>query len=431
MYKKICAILVAPTVLCFSLYGMMPENASLESIDSNLSIAAHVKAIEDNRYAWLPGNIETLVKNIDVNAIDDQQNTRLHYAVLLHMFSEAVDLINLGADATKINVKRQDPLALLSDLLTHETDQALKQNLENGYHQILTALAKQPALRFSNNETLLHKAVEAQDLNLVQELLRNAADPNATNDQNQTPLHYSVYHFQTPLSKKIVVALLEKGANADARSGDGQTAIHALVQNYFYYHKQNEPSFNTDTLEVIDTLLKRMQNKNSQDLRGNTPLYVLVAGIKESDPKSYPYRLIKRMLIRGANPNIQNKDGFTPLHAAVNNANLNLVELLLSYGANPHLRTYAPRTQQQIQAKAALIPDKTPRELAIQNRSVMTTVPLSIQLNIERALLTAEKTKVAPVNLPALEHQQPAAASLINALDELTTKLQELQLIKE
>jgi len=48
--------------------------------------------------------------------------------------------------------------------------------------------------------------------------------------------------------------------------------------------------------------------------------------------------LIARTLLEaGADPNAQQQGGFTPLHQAVHNNNLELTQLLLSHGANPHV----------------------------------------------------------------------------------------------
>lgn len=47
--------------------------------------------------------------------------------------------------------------------------------------------------------------------------------------------------------------------------------------------------------------------------------------------------IAKHLLDAGADPNAQQEGGFTALHEAVLNEDLELAELLLSYGANPHV----------------------------------------------------------------------------------------------
>ena len=47
--------------------------------------------------------------------------------------------------------------------------------------------------------------------------------------------------------------------------------------------------------------------------------------------------IARALLEAGADPNAQQQDGFTPLHEAVHNNNLELTRLLLSHDANPHV----------------------------------------------------------------------------------------------
>ena len=48
---------------------------------------------------------------------------------------------------------------------------------------------------------------------------------------------------------------------------------------------------------------------------------------------------IKLLLKKGADPNITNDDGLSPLHVAVNKQNISIVKLLLKYGANPNIKS--------------------------------------------------------------------------------------------
>ena len=57
------------------------------------------------------------------------------------------------------------------------------------------------------------------------------------------------------------------------------------------------------------------------------------------------------MLSRGANPNIQDNNGNTPLHAAVHSNNKKIVRLLLTHGANPNIQDYFGDTPLHIVVK--------------------------------------------------------------------------------
>ena len=55
-------------------------------------------------------------------------------------------------------------------------------------------------------------------------------------------------------------------------------------------------------------------------------------------------KLIRLLLFYGANPNIQEKDGNTPLHVAANPYRPNILEILLKYLANPNIQNLKGRT---------------------------------------------------------------------------------------
>lgn len=63
------------------------------------------------------------------------------------------------------------------------------------------------------------------------------------------------------------------------------------------------------------------------------PLHGAVAHF---DPKR-AITLARILLDAGADPNVQQEGGMSPLHEAVYNANPELVDLLIDFGANPHL----------------------------------------------------------------------------------------------
>ena len=66
-----------------------------------------------------------------------------------------------------------------------------------------------------------------------------------------------------------------------------------------------------------------------------TPLFV--AARSASDPSSHSQKNVVQLLLgRGADPNLSNSYGFTPLHWAGRHGNINVMKLLLDKGANPN-----------------------------------------------------------------------------------------------
>ena len=71
-------------------------------------------------------------------------------------------------------------------------------------------------------------------------------------------------------------------------------------------------------------------NPNIQNKDGDTPLHSAALNGKSE--------VVKLLLEHGADPNIQNKDGMTPLHFATERGSPEVVKLLLEHGADPNIQ---------------------------------------------------------------------------------------------
>ena len=86
-------------------------------------------------------------------------------------------------------------------------------------------------------------------------------------------------------------------------------------------------------LPKVEAILKAGADVNVKDYRGWTPLHVVSrAGISHLE-------IIKVLLENGVNVNEKNYDGETPLHLASRWDNLEIVKVLLENGANIHEKT--------------------------------------------------------------------------------------------
>jgi ankyrin repeat protein len=95
--------------------------------------------------------------------------------------------------------------------------------------------------------------------------------------------------------------------------GNGEGALHIVV-------KRNDATY-------VRFLASRGANLNLQDARGNTPLMLAV--------ETNCFECLDALLKARANANLANASGETPLVRAVQNRNLEMVQRLLSSGANP------------------------------------------------------------------------------------------------
>lgn len=137
-------------------------------------------------------------------------------------------------------------------------------------------------------------------------LAQAGSDPNDRDYRGTTPLMDLCYGFEgenilRPKEyKSCFNELVHHGANVNAKSKDGQTALHI--------------SAGLGSSFLIELLLSAGANPNLQDKRGNTPLHEACLGYDESCGNAVASLLL---LLAGADPSIKNHDSLTPLDIAV------------------------------------------------------------------------------------------------------------------
>ena len=123
---------------------------------------------------------------------------------------------------------------------------------------------------------LLHSTQQG-DLAAIKRLLNKGANPNYyANETRITALHRAA--IESFLD--IIHLLLERGADINARSQDGNTPLHlaASVQNK----------------EIVFQLLARGADKTAKNIFGNTPTYYGDADIKDLMELKDIYRTLKK-----------------------------------------------------------------------------------------------------------------------------------------
>ena len=146
----------------------------------------------------------------------------------------------------------------------------------------------------------------------VSRCIEVGADPNAKNNDGETPLHYAAAGDNN--NPAVITALVKAGADVSAKDKSGETPLHNAAQN-------KNP-------EVITALLNAGADVNAKDNFSQMPLHV--AAKYNENPA-----VITALLKAGAEVNTKNNSGYTPLHeAAGSNENPAVITILVAAGAD-------------------------------------------------------------------------------------------------
>ena len=152
----------------------------------------------------------------------------------------------------------------------------------------------------------------------VRTCLRAGANPEARDEDGDTPLHNAAYNGHVG----AIAALLEAGADLEARDENGATPLHwAAGEGH---------------AGVIAALLEAGADPRARDESSATPLHWAA---DEGDAG-----VIAALLEAGAYPKARQKEGATPLHFAARNGHAGAIIALLEAGADPRARARDGRT---------------------------------------------------------------------------------------
>ncbi|MCL2210521.1 MAG: ankyrin repeat domain-containing protein [Treponema sp.] len=344
---------------------------------------------------------------IDVNAVDPDGKTPLHYAAERRDAQLASFFLALGANPNVFDNEGQSPLGICIENGDPTVAQVLTAGGANIHQQIpaydnstaaVLSLARGSSLFRSiltpnsidssdnSGKTVLHMAAISGNQTAVSEALSiistNPALINKKDNDDKTALDYafertnSRNHFAIAEQLILLGGVSEnpifnyfgpavRSANYNIRRNEGITPIHyAVIDNYtgliiFLLEKKvnlNVKSTSGATalheavrignIDIITMLLDNSADVNAKDARGNTPLHT---GI----PPNVYNDVATMLLARGADPNLRDDHGDTPLHIAITlNRSEDGVRALLKGGADVHIRN---------------INGKTPLYLAVQD----------------------------------------------------------------
>jgi ankyrin repeat protein len=181
--------------------------------------------------------------------------------------------------------------------------------------------------------TALEQALRNQNYDTVILSLENGANPQIQE-----------WEALSEAPSEVVYAFLESNMDTDIPQEDGMTLLHGLIRNLQSHTTQAESMEQlTDDVEKIQMVVTYGADVNLQDKRGRSPLHVAV----EEEMGPFSLQVVRMLIANGANVDIQDNRGRTPLLALVeeyvqqgphaNNSEyrFQMIDLLMKAGANP------------------------------------------------------------------------------------------------
>jgi ankyrin repeat protein len=187
--------------------------------------------------------------------------------------------------------------------------------------------------------TPLHWASLSGNTELVQYLIANNADINASAKDKSTPLHLAIEEGHD----KVVALLVKAGADVMASRNDGKNTLHLASEGKSIKCLQiilsannvdvNVKDYDDHTplilaarsgnIDALKLLIQKGSSINSKDKKGATSLFESCRW--SSDCTEY-------LISHGAEVNVRDMYGYTPLHWAAMFANPKSIKLLLEHG---------------------------------------------------------------------------------------------------
>ncbi|XP_076652454.1 E3 ubiquitin-protein ligase mind bomb 1 isoform X4 [Halictus rubicundus] len=219
----------------------------------------------------------------DVEIEDKDGDRAVHYAAFGDESGVMALLAGAGADLNARNKRRQTALHMA---VNKGHAGAVRTLLELGCH---------PSLQDSEGDTPLHDAISKKRDDILALLLDHAADITLTNNNGFNALHHAALRGN-PSAMRVLLSKLPRPWLVDEKKDDGYTALHLAALNNHVEVAEQLARFGKADLDL--------QNVNLQ-----TALHLAV---------ERQHTQIVRLLVReGANLNVADKDGDTPLHEAL------------------------------------------------------------------------------------------------------------------
>lgn len=264
----------------------------------------------------------------DINAIDEDGNTLLHYAAKMKDSDLALFFVIKGADPCLKNFEGKTPLhvaieehafsvaKVLADtgdcIYARNSDGipaidlALNDETASDYFYDCFISEKTAQTKYGNGRSLVHHFVESRNLKGIKACIDARLNLSEPDNDGFTPLDVAFADINDYDAVEIAAALIQGGADE-------------VVTDFSYFQ------------EAVST-----RNINNRFDDGQTPLHLSAI---------YGHNAIATWLLENnADTEVQDSSGATPLHEAIRYGNLDIAKMILDAGGNPNSKDNLGKT---------------------------------------------------------------------------------------
>lgn len=270
-------------------------------------------------------------------SLQDLKDKRLLEAVERNDLAEVKKYLGQGADPNQILHESSNPESLISRAIEGGNE---------GIAELLIAEAKKDVINMGGmyNFTPLHGAAMHSSVKIVQALLDKGADVNARDLSGDTPLHTAAARGDT----EIVKALLDAGAKANIKNwrefphdvAKG-SEVKQLLVNVFYAQEQRDKGLleavESNNLDAVKKSLEQGADPIQKDVSGKPLLYYAIQNNKA-------VAVVKELIAKARNVNMDDRHGVTLLHIAAMHSSVDIVQTLLAKGADVNAKNVDDKT---------------------------------------------------------------------------------------
>lgn len=263
----------------------------------------------------------------NINDTNNKGNTALHEAYFHGSYELVKMLISLGADTNALNNDGFKPIDMKTGKWSHQkiTDEEFT-FINDTLLGLRYNIDRDVIVNYSNelSETLFHLLVRRMNIDhkidyhrVIKILLKAGLDIDKVDCFGQTALHKAVISNNLGLVKELLL----HGPWVDVVDINGRTPLIDAVYNA--------------NVKIFDELVRCHADLTIKNVNGENLLHIASRTNKTDDMKQAALSIAEQVLSTGlVDLNCADTMGVTPLHVAVQNNFVEMIDLLATHGAN-------------------------------------------------------------------------------------------------